>query len=242
MSQSASSKRKIVKQTVYSEAMQEDRELRIYVPPGYMDWSEYPVIYCQDGEQFFNFGRIATQMHRLIQEEYAEPALIVGVDVELKHRTEEYSPDGERFDAYCRFFSSELVPYIEQHFGTVPTKQGRFLAGDSLGGTVSLHLALRYPELFQQVISLSGAFLEPTQEWIEKASDLSQLVMYMLIGTKEQAVQTDRGTFDFLSANRKVRQLLEAKQAQIHYVEKEGKHIWGFWQTELPDALRYFFV
>ena len=59
----------------------ENRSLRIYLPPGYNELLSYPVIYCQDGEQFFNFGRIATTITRCILDEGLEPAIVVGVDV-----------------------------------------------------------------------------------------------------------------------------------------------------------------
>ena len=58
-------KRTIVKDEVTSVLLGENRSLRIYLPPGYNELLSYPVIYCQDGEQFFNFGRIATTLTRL---------------------------------------------------------------------------------------------------------------------------------------------------------------------------------
>lgn len=233
-------KRTIVKQLVPSEALGESRSLRIYLPPGYNELLSYPVIYCQDGEDFFNFGRVATTMNRLIYDHNAEPALIVGIDVDKQKRTSEYSPDGERFDAYCRFVADELVPFIEAHYPARPTPEARILAGDSLGGTVSLHLALDYRSLFYQVISLSGAFLHPTQERLAEESDLSWLQLRMVIGLEESLVQTERGSFDFLQANREARQLLEARGCALAYEEKPGKHVWGFWQQELPGLLKSF--
>ncbi len=90
-------KRTIVKETVPSRYLPEgQRELRIFLPPGYNEILSYPVVYCQDGEDFFNFGRIATQANKLILEEDMEPFIIVGVDVDKQKRTAEYAPDGDR--------------------------------------------------------------------------------------------------------------------------------------------------
>ena len=72
-------KRTIVKERVASNFLQEERPVRIFLPPGYQEIASYPVIYCQDGEQFFNFGRIVTHMNRLIYDENVPPAVIVGV-------------------------------------------------------------------------------------------------------------------------------------------------------------------
>lgn len=232
--------RTVLKETVSSARLSEDRALRIYLPPGYNEVLSYPVIYCQDGEQFFNFGRLATLLTAGILDDGLEPAIAVGVDVRTAVRTSEYAPEGERHAAYMRFFAEELLPYIESRYPVRRTPQERIAAGDSLGGTVSLHLALAYPHLFSNVLSLSGAFFERTQRLIETSGDLSWLRIHMLIGLEETEVTTERGTFDFVAANRRTRDLLEGSGAKFTYEEKPGKHLWGFWQQELPAILRMF--
>lgn len=234
-------KRTIVKETVPSRyLMEESRNLRIFLPPGYNELLSYPVVYCQDGEDFFNFGRIATTSTRLILDEGLEPFIIVGVDVDKKFRTEEYTPDGNRFEAYTNFFAEELIPFVEEKYAVRRDPEHRLLAGDSLGGSVSLHLALAYPHLFTRVMSLSGAFYGVSQNIISEAGDLSWLTIYMIVGLQEDAYETDRGVFDFVALNRNAKALMEHKQATIFYEEKDGKHQWGFWQKELDKALSYF--
>ncbi len=233
-------KRTVVREELPSVFLGAARPLRIYLPPGYDELLSYPVIYCQDGEQFFNFGRIATTLTRCILDEGIEPAIIVGVDVNTATRTSEYAPEGALHRAYCRFFAEELVPWVEARFAARSDRQERILAGDSLGGTVSLHLALDYPSLFCRVISLSGAFFDKTRERLRKEPDLSQLQLYMLVGLDETEVTTERGTFDLVAENRKTKELLEQKKTGLLYIEKPGKHIWGFWQQELPAALHAF--
>ncbi|MBD0381766.1 alpha/beta hydrolase [Paenibacillus sedimenti] len=233
-------KRTIVKEEITSSILGEIRTLRIYLPPGYNELLSYPVVYCQDGEQFFNFGRIATTLTRCILDDGLEPAIVVGVDVNTATRTSEYAPEGERHDAYCRFFAEELLPYVESRYPVRNDRTERIVAGDSLGGTVSLHLALDYPSLFCRVISLSGAFFDITRERLKAEDDLSWLELYMLIGLDETDVKTERGTFDFVRENRLTKQFLEDKNTALHYIEKPGKHLWGFWQGELDAALHYF--
>jgi enterochelin esterase-like enzyme len=232
--------RTVIKEELSSSILGASRTLRIYLPPGYNELLSYPVIYCQDGEQFFNFGRIATTLTRFILDEGLEPAIVVGVDVVTAVRTSEYAPEGSNFSAYCRFFAEELLPFIESRYPVRTDRTERILAGDSLGGTVSLHLALDYPSLFCRVISLSGAFFGKTRERLAKEDDLSWLELFMLIGTEETEVTTERGTFNFLQENRKARDILEQKKTALLYTEKPGTHIWGFWQLELPAALHYF--
>ncbi|WEK55839.1 MAG: alpha/beta hydrolase-fold protein [Candidatus Cohnella colombiensis] len=234
-------KRTIHKHEVPSYILSEQtRSIRVYLPPGYQPWISYPVVYCQDGEDFFNFGRIATHTQKLILENDWEPYIIVGVDVDKKLRTAEYSPDGDRNERYVKFFAEELVPWMETNYPVRDDPTDRILAGDSLGGTVSLSIALRYPSMFHRIISLSGAFYDVSIEEIKQAHTLSHLHMWMNVGLQENNFSSDRGTFDFVALNRMAKQELTLKGAKIKYIEKDGEHKWGFWQVELPDALGAF--
>ncbi|MFF2479484.1 alpha/beta hydrolase [Paenibacillus sp. NPDC058071] len=234
-------KRTVVKEVVPSRYLPEgQRNLRVYLPPGYNEILTYPVVYCQDGEDFFNFGRIATTANRLILDEGAEPFIIVGVDVDKSQRTSEYSPDGERHYNYIRFFAEEMLPYIEEKYPVRREPAERLLAGDSLGGTVSFHLALNYPALFTRVMSLSGAYYDRSRDIMASQTDLSWLELYMIVGLQETAYETETGPMNFVDINRHARELLKQRGARFSYKELNGQHQWGFWQKELPEALLYF--
>ncbi|MCR8842790.1 alpha/beta hydrolase-fold protein [Paenibacillus sp. SC116] len=242
MSDSAYFKRTIVKHDISSSILPTgSRSLRVYLPPGFNEIVSYPVVYCQDGEDFFNFGRIATIANKLILDGEIEPIIIAGVDVDKKVRTEEYSPDGALFETYTQSFMEEIVPFIEATYPVRTDWNDIVLAGDSLGGTVSLHIALKQPEKFKQVISLSGAFYSASYGILAAQPDFSWLRIFMIVGLQETAYETDRGVFDFLQINRDTHQLLSERDAHVHYEEHDGQHLWGFWQKHIPDALKYYF-
>ena len=232
-------RRTVIREELFSEALGKTRPVRIFLPPGFNGMEPLRIVYCQDGEECFNFGRIATHAMKLIAEEGFEPFLIVGVDVDMPNRAAEYSPEGSRFERYSRFFLGELMPYIESRYPVRAGAGDRILVGDSRGAAASLHLSLQVPDLIQKVVSLSGAFLESTMKIVEEIEDLSWLKLYQLIGTEEREVETVAGTFDFLAWNRRLRLMFEERGAAVRYVEKPGTHTWGFWQRELPDALRW---
>jgi enterochelin esterase-like enzyme len=223
-----------------SESLRGSRQVTVYLPPEYRQSSTYPVVYCQDGEQFFQFGRIATVANRLYYEDGIEPPIIVGIATDPENRSAEYDPDGALYERYEHFFVEELLPYIEERFPIQDGVGGRILAGDSLAAALSLHVALNHRKLFARVLALSGAFYEASLHRLALESDLSWLEVYMTVGLDERGVNTSRGVFDFVELNRRARELLEDRQAAVVYTEKPGKHLWGFWQKELPDALRYF--
>lgn len=234
-------KRTIMKEEVPSIHLDAPRSVKVYLPPGYNELLSYPVVYCQDGNDFFTMGRIATIANQLILEEGMEPFIIVGVSVDRSKRTSEYSPVGSRNAAYKRFFTQELIPFIEERYPVRRDPASRVLAGDSLGGTVALHLALDNPELFTHVLALSGAFFQATLDEIDRHPTLDWLHLWMVVGLDETAVETHMGTFDFVHWNRTAKEALNTKQVVLSYSEKPGNHVWGLWQKELPDALRHFF-
>ncbi|USG68060.1 alpha/beta hydrolase-fold protein [Brevibacillus ruminantium] len=234
-------KRTIMKEEIPSQYLDAPRSVKVYLPPGYNELLSYPVVYCQDGNDFFTMGRIATIANQLILDEGVPPFLVVGVSVDRNKRTSEYSPVGSRNEGYKRFFIEELLPYIEEKYPVRKSPEARVLAGDSLGGTASLHIAMDQPSLFPNLISLSGAFFQPTLDHLDKSEDLSWLTAWLVVGLDETAVETHIGTFDFVDWNRKTKDLLEQKGCRLSYREKPGDHVWGLWQKELPDALRFFF-
>jgi enterochelin esterase-like enzyme len=233
--------RKIIKESVTSSHLKEPRNIRVSLPPGYNELLSYPIVYCQDGEDFFNFGRIVTQANNLILEEGVEPFLIVGVDVDKSVRRSEYHPEGSRFRAYCSFFAEEMVPFIENKYPARASSSERVLAGDSLGGTVALHLALDYPQLFTRVIAFSGAFYHETQQRIRAEADLSWMTVFQTVGRRETAFETADGVHNFVEMNRDTKRLLSERNAVLQYQETDGEHVWGQWQSLIPESLKYYF-
>lgn len=241
MSEFPMPKRTIIRTQISSRHLAEgQRSIRIYLPPGYNELLTYPVVYCQDGEQFFNYGRIATTAQQLIWEEGLEPFIIVGIDVDIAKRTSEYNPDGALHQRYLAFIAEELVPFMESNYRGRPDRDARILAGDSLGGSVSVHLALQYPSLFNKIICYSGAFYPTSTYLISLERDLRNLELYMIVGLQETAFTSDQGTFNFVDMNRTMRDMLMERGATIHYSEHEGDHVWGFWQQHVGASLRAF--
>ncbi|SFG08793.1 Enterochelin esterase [Planifilum fulgidum] len=234
-------KRTIIREELSSKYLGETRLLQIYLPPGYSDENRYPVLYLQDGTDYLTLGRIATQTNQLIAEGRIHPPIIVMIPVDKARRNEEYAPGGDRFEAYGRFVADELLPRVESRFAARQEPGGRVIGGSSLGATVSLHMALDFPDRFRRVLSQSGAFFKATLDRIRQAPTLADLEVYQMIGLEEYAVPTHVGNLDLLARNREVSRALREKGASLRYVEKEGKHTWGLWQKDLPEALTHFF-
>jgi len=55
------------------------------------------------------------------------------------------------------FHIDQVIPFIDDNLRTIATKNGRAIAGVSMGGFGALHYAQDHPELFSQVATFSGA-------------------------------------------------------------------------------------
>ena len=58
---------------------------------------------------------------------------------------------------YETYDIDELVPWIDEHYRTLPDRAGRVLAGLSMGGYGAMELAARHPDMFVAAASFSGA-------------------------------------------------------------------------------------
>jgi enterochelin esterase-like enzyme len=230
--------RKIEAHTFFSQYLHEERTIKVFLPPDYDSARPYPIMYCHDGLEFFTHGRIATIANQMILEGTLKPMLVAGIAVSKTNRNDDYGIRGSRHDAYCRFVVNECMWAMEETYNLNPKE--RFMAGISLGGTVSVSLSLQYPHLFSNLLLFSGAFFPSVQEHVKKVADLSFLNAYMVVGKQETAVETTSKTIhNFYGYNQQMLDILRTQGANVTYKEGEGTHVWGFWQKQLPEALMY---
>jgi len=129
----------------------------IYLPPGY-DQSRgrrYPVVY----EAPFGLGPLGPFLDGYFTSGVAPAEILVFVaetggpypDSECAN-----SYDGrERFES---FVVDTVVPFVDGHFRTIPTRAARTIYGPSQGGFCAAMLLLRHPDVFGQAIALSGYY------------------------------------------------------------------------------------
>src|SRR6266566_4649389 len=153
-----------------SAVLGNERDLTIYLPPGYGEREDvrYPVLYMQDGQNLFEperafipgqHWRLAETADNAISERTAQPMIIVGIDHGGPERIEEYTPTydplrhvGGRAGDYARMLIEELKPLIDSRYRSVPNDTG--IGGSSLGGLIALHLGLTRPDVFSRVAVL----------------------------------------------------------------------------------------
>jgi len=157
-----------------SRALQCTRRIRILLPQGYQTTAprRYPVLYAHDGQNLFaqseSFSGQAWHLDRilanLIDSGQIEPLILVAIDHAGSERLAEFahqdrSHDGQIISArghnYETFLADELKPHIDRLFLTRPEPSANALMGSSMGGLVSLNIALGRSHQFGAVAALS---------------------------------------------------------------------------------------
>ena len=155
-----------------SRFLRNQRDLIIYLPPGYhaQPHRQYPVLYLHDGQNLFDGStsfipgmdwHVGHTADRCIREGLIEPLIIVGIYNAGKHRLQEYTPTrmprlgGGRASRYARFLIEEVSPFLQSNYRILGGMENTGIGGSSLGGLVSLFLGLRMPHVFGKIAALS---------------------------------------------------------------------------------------
>lgn len=131
----------------------------VYVPPvPFLKEKKLPVLYLQHGfgeneTSWVWQGRIANLMDNLLAQQKAKPMLIVMADGMLR------SPESEEMlehTLFPEFFKKDLMPFIEAKYEVRTDREGRAIAGLSMGSMQAAMTAFANPELFAWIGLFSG--------------------------------------------------------------------------------------
>lgn len=150
-----------------SEVTGETRVCYVYTPPCYDEFSDhrYPVLYLQHGagqnENDWIFqGKINYVMDNLLAENKAEPVIIVMNNGYALPK----NPDPQSiFNGFSDMLVKDCIPFIDSHYKTVSSREGRAMAGLSMGGMQTQATVFRYPELFSALGMFSSGAIKGTR-------------------------------------------------------------------------------
>jgi putative tributyrin esterase len=167
-------------------------------------------------------------------------------------------------DKYETYILQELIPDVQRRFRTVEGREGRAIAGLSMGGYGALKFGVKHPTMFALVGSMSGApdvaswthaelkdfafiwrSLHPVfgdeGSQTRAANDVPRL--YRDLRAEQIAslpyVYLDCGTEDHLfRANRSFVEILVARKIPHEYRQLPGRHNWEYWDAQVQEVLR----
>ncbi len=152
-----------------SHALDQDRTINVYVPPGYAGGTaRYPVLYLLDGGLNQGFPAMVKIVDQDIARGAAADVIVVGIEAvrredELTFREAGRAgmPPGGGAGPFRRFVVDEVKPWVEAHFRT-GTRSA--LVGGSLAGLFVLETLLREPAQFTDYVAVS-----PSLWWANNA-------------------------------------------------------------------------
>lgn len=220
---------------IHSEILHRDKKLWIYTPARYRRTARDPLLVLFDGDR--NRMWIPKILDLMIARKMIPPLLVV--------MTDESAPSIRNSELPCNtsfadFLAKELVPWAQRSYGATTSPQRTIVAGSSYGGLAAVFAGLRHPEVFGNVISLSGSFWwkpEGTSqsEWlVRQVADSPKLPLrgYQEVGLMEVG-------FDQIESNRHMRQTLIAKGYSAGYEEFDGGHSFLTWSQGMVRGLEY---
>lgn len=230
--------------TIQSEFLQEEMTLKIYEPEQINSLYETNVCIMQDGNDYYQMGRVATLSDRLHEDDSIINTIFVGIHyIDRADRLKKYHPDGEQYEAYQQFLLEEVVPLLKEIVPLNPLGITFSLMGDSLAGTLALLTTLANSDIFKKAIIQSPLVDETVLNIVKESKHVSNIELYHSIGLKETSVKTTQeDEVDFVTPNKMLAKQLRDMLVHYHYEEiADGNHTWKYWQIELPDVLVQMF-
>ncbi|HMN46671.1 MAG TPA: alpha/beta hydrolase-fold protein [Povalibacter sp.] len=244
-----------------SPALQRQWSYVAYLPTDY-DRSDarYPVLYLLHGNgqkayDWVSSGHIQQTADRLIASGEMPAAIIVIPEA----GTTWYVDRKERMETAVM---QDLLPEIQQRFRTIEKREGRVIAGLSMGGFGAARFALKYPETFAAAGLLSPAIyrdeppenssarrvgvfgaqqfdpqvwheLNYTALWDAYLQKKLPVPMYVNSGD-DDAFYIEGTAAEFYTLLRRNEQ-----PAELRIVD--GGHTWAVWESTIGDVMKYVF-
>lgn len=213
---------------------------------------KHPTLYLLHGlsDDHTIWGR-RTSIERYVAE--------LGIAVVMPQVHQSYYTDMEYGGKYWTFITEELPQIARSFFPLSDKKEDNFVAGLSMGGYGALKWALRHPDQFAAVASLSGVTdiaaranqvdvspgpfdlvfgkkdITGTPDdllWLIEQGDISD-------DPKPMIYQTC-GTEDFLyKDNLKFRDICEKTNYPLTTDFSSGDHNWDYWDDKIQDVLKW---
>lgn len=239
-------KGKIESFTIQDKQYNRERKTWVYTPPGFdvKSAEDYRLLISFDGEDYLKDIPAPTILDNLLAAGKIYPTVQVFVD-----NSENRLGDLANHQKFADFVAKDLLPWAEKNFHVAANADKRALLGYSAGALAASFVAFRYPNLFGNILSQSGAYWRGNEggtdeiEWLTaqyKNSAKQNLRFYIEVGGSE--VGKTIGGISLLEANRHLRDVLKEKNYEVGYAEiPSAIHNPEHWRSALADGIIYLF-
>src|SRR5579875_940159 len=149
----------------YSPALRRRADYLVYLPPGYSPRRRYPVYYLLHGapggpQDFISVVNLDVRLSNRLSEHQLRPMILVMPDGRVNGDTFSDSEWANTRAGAYESFVLDVVRDVDRRFAAIPARWARVIAGYSAGGYGALNIALHHPQVFANVQSWSGYFVQ----------------------------------------------------------------------------------
>ncbi|MFX1468297.1 MAG: alpha/beta hydrolase, partial [Promethearchaeota archaeon] len=137
---------------------------------------------------------------------------------------------------FVEYIIKELLPWVRENFNITTSPSQSVVAGTSAGAIMSTFIAFKHPEIFGNVISISGSYWKLGEEFANQFAQnkIMPLKFYIDVGVLEAA--SPSGIFN---ANRYFHTVLLEKGYPVCYTEFLGGHDFVCFRGSIAEGLIY---
>lgn len=241
-----------------SDLMKREVPYRVLLPAKYEERKDarFPVVYLLHGltGRFDNWTE-KTKIAKILE---SHNLIVVMPEGENGWYTDSAVNPDSKYESYIM---RELIPQVDRDLRTESSRNGRFIAGLSMGGYGALKFGMKYPQMFAVAGSFSGALgaaawndqllgatgvisqsimaaYGPKESEVRKENDIFVLAKNSTAETNKNLpfIYLDCGTEDFLIGNvRDFAGLLLEKKIPHEFRQRPGKHDWPYWESQVEE-------
>ncbi|WP_321373193.1 alpha/beta hydrolase-fold protein [uncultured Draconibacterium sp.] len=232
------------------------RRCMVYTPPGYESSKKsYPVLYLLHGgggdeEAWLGRGRANYILDNLIAQGKAEPMIIVipngnlmatsapgetPLELRTKQNQQEMgTPAAMVGEKMQHSLVEDLLPFIEANYRVNKNKEGRAIAGLSMGGYQTLKTSNLYPDMFDYIGVMSMGVYTSVDDGFNKEGFKSKIEAIKKADPKLYWIGC--GTDDFLyQLALDLMKIYDEVGLDYKYRESSGGHTWNNWRLYLSE-------
>ena len=231
-----------------------------YATKGKEPAARYPVLYLLHGFT----GHYDNWLSKTKLAEYASLYNFIIITPEGNNGwyTDSATRPGDKYESYI---VQELIPDVQSRYRTIESREGRAIAGLSMGGYGALKFGVKYPQMFAFAASLSGALdaavwtendlrnfgtdlprsimetFGPSGSPVRTANDLTRLVREFPAERLKELpyFYLDCGTEDgLLQFSRNLSALFVERKIPHEFRQLPGTHNWDYWDEQVTAVLR----
>ena len=224
---------------IESRAFGETREIGIYLPAGYAEDREYPLIILHDGTDFLDHADLKTVLDNLIHRGEVPP--FIAVLTRPGERNGEYTGDTRHAD----FLTGEVLPLVHERFPIRRGPENTVLMGSSLGAVASLATAFHHPGVYGALALMSGSFIFD-RDLLQGRDPLFGRVADLVDAVRADPARLPKRVFvgcgiyeGLIDQNRILARFLQKHGAEVRFLETRDGHHWQNWRDQLQAALSW---